>query len=447
LPPETYLSNNNRLMKYTVTECTDGIMNMMAGGGGFEDPMSGAPLGGEPPAGPMGPGGGGGGPCVDVSKTYYYYNDEGNVTNVFTENLAPVGGEKPYSSTALVYAKNNRTVTFAIGEEWTDETDYEAVWGREYRYDQARARYLRSVLDPVALSNGEYTGEAIWSQYDGDEIYADYTLNMGDVTVTTWYEPGIGMVEGVDATPVVKYYHGDLIGTTRFMTDSGGNKIEGAVYTAFGEPVNGDPRRFGFVGAYGYQTDTTPDTMTFLHVGHRYYDPSIGRFLQRDPIGIGGGLNVYSYVRGAPQTRVDPSGLQSAVHAVGTLVEGAEAVAGGIQNSLNDAKRAHMQADHLDCLPDPNCKECKRIDILLNKYKPRRYPKPPAPPTWHPPLLPPPDPDDGIEGPPAPVRPMCIVYPARRESYARRRPLRPTGITDRTPGCRQGNGMRRAAVC
>ncbi|MGD2110518.1 MAG: hypothetical protein PVI86_14155, partial [Phycisphaerae bacterium] len=115
--------------------------------------------------GPMGPGGGGGGPCVDVSKTYYYYNDEGNVTNVFTENLAPVGGEKPYSSTALVYAKNNRTVTFAVGEEWTDETDYEALWGREYRYDQARARYLRTVLGPEELENGNFVGTDTWSQY------------------------------------------------------------------------------------------------------------------------------------------------------------------------------------------------------------------------------------------------------------------------------------------
>jgi RHS repeat-associated protein len=247
--------------------------------------------------------------CETTSEIYYYYYDEGNVTNVFTENLAPVGGEKPFSATALVYAKNNRTVTFAVGEEWTDETDYEAVWGREYRYDQARARYLRSVLDPVALSNGEYTGEAIWSQYDGDEIYADYTLNMGDATVTRWYEPGIGMVEDVSGTPVVKYYHDNLIGTTRFMTDAAGNKTESAVYTAFGEPVNGDPRRFGFVGAYGYQTDTTPDTMTFLHVGHRYYDPSIGRFLQRDPIGLKGGLNPYVYVDNTPTCDIDPAGL------------------------------------------------------------------------------------------------------------------------------------------
>jgi len=45
------------------------------------------------------------------------------------------------------------------------------------------------------------------------------------------------------------------------------------------------------------------------HVGARYYDPSSGRFLQRDPIGIEGGANVYAYVRNGPALRVDPPGL------------------------------------------------------------------------------------------------------------------------------------------
>ncbi|MGB2987892.1 MAG: RHS repeat-associated core domain-containing protein [Phycisphaerae bacterium] len=45
----------------------------------------------------------------------------------------------------------------------------------------------------------------------------------------------------------------------------------------------------------------------------RYYDPLIGRFLQRDPIGIRGGLNVYAYVRNAPTIRIDPDGLHGEV--------------------------------------------------------------------------------------------------------------------------------------
>ncbi len=47
----------------------------------------------------------------------------------------------------------------------------------------------------------------------------------------------------------------------------------------------------------------------WLHVGHRYYDPTSGRFVQRDPIGIAGGLNTYAYVLNDPLSGVDPSGL------------------------------------------------------------------------------------------------------------------------------------------
>ena len=47
----------------------------------------------------------------------------------------------------------------------------------------------------------------------------------------------------------------------------------------------------------------------FMHVGVRWYDPLTGRFLQADPIGILGGLNVYAYVDGAPTVFVDPAGL------------------------------------------------------------------------------------------------------------------------------------------
>jgi pimeloyl-ACP methyl ester carboxylesterase len=43
----------------------------------------------------------------------------------------------------------------------------------------------------------------------------------------------------------------------------------------------------------------------------RYYDPAVGRFTQRDPIGLAGGLNLYGYVGGDPINRVDPWGLEN----------------------------------------------------------------------------------------------------------------------------------------
>ena len=42
---------------------------------------------------------------------------------------------------------------------------------------------------------------------------------------------------------------------------------------------------------------------------NRDYDPTIGRYVEVDPIGIAGGLNVYEYARSNPLTYTDPLGL------------------------------------------------------------------------------------------------------------------------------------------
>ena len=44
---------------------------------------------------------------------------------------------------------------------------------------------------------------------------------------------------------------------------------------------------------------------------HRYYDPSTGRYISVDPIGLSGGLNLYSYANQNPINEIDPLGLYS----------------------------------------------------------------------------------------------------------------------------------------
>lgn len=38
----------------------------------------------------------------------------------------------------------------------------------------------------------------------------------------------------------------------------------------------------------------------------RYYDPQAGRFLSPDPIGLGGGSNLYAYAGNSPANYADP---------------------------------------------------------------------------------------------------------------------------------------------
>ena len=62
----------------------------------------------------------------------------------------------------------------------------------------------------------------------------------------------------------------------------------------------------GFGGQFGYYKDGA--TGLYL-LGHRYYDPGTGRFLTRDPIGYGGGMNLYWYADGNPVNESDPTGF------------------------------------------------------------------------------------------------------------------------------------------
>jgi len=98
----------------------------------------------------------------------------------------------------------------------------------------------------------------------------------------------------------------DHQGSIREMTDSSGNIQSQFSYDPYGRASQiagtGAVPDFNYEGYYVHQRSGLNLTAT------RAYSPLLGRFLNRDRIGIRGGINLYAYVRNRPTCLFDPSG-------------------------------------------------------------------------------------------------------------------------------------------
>ncbi|HWP30929.1 MAG TPA: RHS repeat-associated core domain-containing protein [Fimbriimonadales bacterium] len=116
------------------------------------------------------------------------------------------------------------------------------------------------------------------------------------------YLPGISESRG----GVSKFMHSG-IKNANMQTDSIQFIAATQRYDAFGNCIaytGSWSGPFGYGGHFGYQTDSDSG---LLLLGHRYYDPSIGRFISRDI--AKDGRNWYVYCRNNPIVSADPAGL------------------------------------------------------------------------------------------------------------------------------------------
>lgn len=131
----------------------------------------------------------------------------------------------------------------------------------------------------------------------------------------------------------VWFYHCDHLGTPQEMSDHSGAIIWKAEYKAWGE-CKADSNFFEnseiisnnirFQGQYF-------DQETGLHYNrHRYYSPYVGRFISKDPIGLRGGNNVYTYTPN-PILWIDSLGLCSTT----------------LNRNLKGITGDHLQAHHI----------------------------------------------------------------------------------------------------
>ena len=96
------------------------------------------------------------------------------------------------------------------------------------------------------------------------------------------------------------------------MTDTSGTLLGLNKYDEYGNPQSTN------LGVFGYTGQAWLPTMGVWYYKARIYEPELGRFLQTDPIGMEGGINLYAYVENDPVNESDPLGLASSVKPVMT---------------------------------------------------------------------------------------------------------------------------------
>ena len=208
-----------------------------------------------------------------VAGTTYSYDLDGNLAGdgVWTYGHDPEG--------RLVAATRPGT-TLAYG--------YDALGRRRSRsVNGTRTDFLLSGAQEMAEYNasGALLRRFVWGPAGPDDIIAL-----------------IGVTGSVAARR--RFHHLDGLGSTVSLTDSTGGVVERYPATAYGVgDVNTGITPWRFTGRR-----LDPDT-GFYHLRARDYAPMIGRFVQPDPIGMAGGINLYAYVENDPLNRTDPSGL------------------------------------------------------------------------------------------------------------------------------------------
>jgi RHS repeat-associated protein len=237
---------------------------------------------------------------VDTTSSDLLYDGASNRLQSMNGTAVPAGYLN--GATALTFTYNNANRLVAVQSSGVAIASY-AVNGLGQRVQKvAGGATTQFVYD----EQGRLIGE-----YDGTGALIQETVWLEDLPVATLRPTGPG-----NPPPIAIYYvHADHLGTPRAVTRPSDNALvwRWDNVDPFGaNAANENPAGLGtfkqnlrFPGQY-YDVETASHYNYF-----RDYDPTIGRYIQSDPIGFNGDLNAYAFGRDDPVGNVDRFGLQA----------------------------------------------------------------------------------------------------------------------------------------